>query len=112
VRRDCLALAGIELAGDRLHRGVVPAPVRIGCQLRLHIAPIQPGEPGRAPAIAQPVDPMAFDAGVCRARIPAAQRDQLAARSEPIGRGPVDGPATHYGKQKNQRGGGEGKAGQ
>lgn len=99
-------LSGIEPLRDPAHLRMIPAAVRISDQLPFQIAGVEAGEPRRAGAVAAPVQAVADDAGIGRAGLRAAQRNQLAGRGEAVARTGRDRIA---GGQKSR--GGEGKAG-
>ncbi|KKC26634.1 hypothetical protein WP12_07605 [Sphingomonas sp. SRS2] len=79
-----------QLACDCLHFGM-PAPAAgVSFELRGHVAPVQPGKARCARTVAPPVQAMTCHAGIGRASIATAQRDQLAGACELVGRPPFD----------------------
>jgi hypothetical protein len=76
------AILVIEPSGDRRH-GFVPPQVRgVVVQLLLQIAGVETGQTRRADAVAGAVQAVAGEAGVPRAALAAAERDQLAVGGE------------------------------
>lgn len=91
-----------ELARDPLHFGMTPPTARIGFKLRHHIAAIQPCEPGRASAVAAPIDAVTGDAGIACTRIATANRQQFATGREPVRRPALDVAASGKGDTRQQ----------
>ncbi|MDX3910165.1 MAG: hypothetical protein QHC67_10140 [Sphingobium sp.] len=77
IGRDRILLAQAELPGDRGHFRVLAAPARISRELSGHIAAVEPGKTRGAGTVAKPVDAMAGEAGIGRATIAAAERNEL-----------------------------------
>jgi mono/diheme cytochrome c family protein len=100
--RDRVAVLRRQLLGDPAHLRVAPPPVGIGFELPLEVAALEPREPRAAGPVAEPVETMAGETGVRRARVTAAERDQLAGRGESLGRGGLDDAA---GAQQRARAG-------
>jgi hypothetical protein len=86
VSGNSILLSGRQLPRDRLHLGMPAPSIRIGFELCRHIAAVQPGEARRAGAIAAPIDAVTGDARIGRARVAAAQGDQLSSGGELVGR--------------------------
>ena len=80
------ALACIELPGDVAHLRMVAAALRVGNQLPLEIAGVQPCEAWSEAPVALAAQPVAGEAGIGRTGTRAAQRYQLAGRAEAVGR--------------------------
>jgi hypothetical protein len=70
---------------DPLHLGVPAQSTRISEQLPFEIAKPEAGEPRGAGAVAEPIEPMAGEAGIRRAGSSAAQGDQFPGLGEAIG---------------------------
>lgn len=87
VRRDGKLLRLTEAPGDPAHLRVLPPAVGISAHLPFQVAGIEPRQPRCARPVAASVEPVAGEAGICRARTRTAQGDKFAARREPaVGR--------------------------
>ncbi|MCF8709671.1 hypothetical protein L3X40_17530 [Rhizorhapis sp. SPR117] len=87
---DGVLLRRRQLVGYRLHFGMLATPASIGFELRGHIAAVETGKAGCAGAVAAPIQAVACNTGIGRARIAAAQRDQFAGDGEAISGAPLD----------------------
>lgn len=86
IERDKRAIFTAQSQRHRPHRLVLPAAAGVIIQLPVQEARVQPGQPGRAGAVALPPDAMAGDARMGRPAIAAAKRDQFARCPERIRR--------------------------
>lgn len=90
IAGDGVLLRRGQLARDPFHLGMAPPTARIGFELGRHIAAIETGEPRRASTVAASVDPVTGDTGIACTGVATADRQQLAAASEPVRRTPLD----------------------
>lgn len=83
---NAAALFGSEFPRDPAHLLMVAPAIRIGLELPLQIAGVEPRQPRRTSTISLSFEPMAGDAGVGGARSRAAERDQPARFRKPVER--------------------------
>lgn len=79
-----LPIAPAQADRDRLHLGMLAATVGIVVELPVEVADVESGEPRDARAVAAAVQSVTGEAGVRRARVAAAERDELTAGGEAI----------------------------
>lgn len=85
VSRHFRAVVVAELAGDRAHRRMLAATVRIIVELAVEIARIEPREARRVAPVAFAFQSVTGEAGRFGARVAAAHGDRLSGRAKPIG---------------------------
>ncbi|MCL6250472.1 c-type cytochrome [Altererythrobacter sp. KTW20L] len=86
VRRHGAAFGSIQPSGDPRHLRMLAAAIGIGGKLAFKVSGIEPGKARRADSVAQPIEPVAGEAGIGRARIGARHGDQFATGGKAIGR--------------------------
>jgi len=87
IERHRLAFVGIQRPRNPAHLRVIAPAIGIGFELALQIAGVQPGQPRRARPVAAPAKPVAGEAGIARAGLRPAERDEPAVFREPVKRG-------------------------
>lgn len=86
VGGDHLAFAGRQFSRNPAHLGMIPPTLRIILKLAFQITGIQPRKSRRARTVAQTLEAVAGKAGVARACIGTAHRDETAGRGQPLER--------------------------